>query len=126
VCRVLELNRRQSGWPSRLKSTTPTTLQPADDVVGGSTAIPPAPPGTAAIVIGIGSSTPSTLTNSTTESPNVTNKLPLESKAKSLRCWVVLVFVARVLTTPDGLISKMELAVGSVTKRFPEASNASL
>src|SRR5205823_6337596 len=97
-------------------------------VPGGSIeiAIPPAPPGTDATVIGTDSSPPTSLKNSTTELPNVTNKLPLESKAKSLTCSVVLVFVARVLTTPDGLISKMELSVGSVTKRFPEASNASL
>src|SRR5207248_9057040 len=95
-------------------------------VVGGSIAIPPATPGTDAIVIGTGSSTPSTLTNSTTESPNVTNKLPLESKAKSLTPAVVLVLTKKVITTPDGLISKMELAAGSVAKRFPKRSNASL
>ena len=58
VCSVLELNRRRSGWPSRLKSTTPNTLQPAEDVVGGSIAIPPAPPGTDAVVIGTGSVPP--------------------------------------------------------------------
>ena len=52
-------------------------------VVGGSIAIPPAPMGTAATVIGTGPSPPG---NSTTELSNVTNKFPLESKAKSLTC----------------------------------------
>src|SRR5205807_869815 len=91
-------------------------------VAGGSIAIPPAPPGTAATV----NSVVRVESISTTDSPAVRNKFPAPSKARSFKPVNsgsrALLSIRK--TTPEGAIAYKAPAPGSVTHKNPKAPNA--